>query len=282
MLYKKNGLLKALLKLFGRFRGAKRHVRQNPIFHVFFPHFYSFANLSYLVSAYFIEYDLIIFLLGIPSHKILFYNGSVINFNFFSPEVMPCVLVHVCLSALVGVRICAFAYACMRVPVCVYARSYMRVCAFAYVCVLYAFVRMCACVCMQALAYMRAWAKLAIIDQKCRGTYGYSLVCHFMHGLFAITCVLSEREREPLPEVSMIVHSTRSASFPGVKLTICIEAAIVRALCSYPWFCPVPSSLRIWTRQLLKLSLDRFSIKQGANEPSSSVSLCQIKPQNLQ
>ena len=63
MLYKKNGLLKALLKLFGRFRGAKRHVRQNPIFHVFFPHFYSFANLSYLVSAYFIEYDLIIFLL---------------------------------------------------------------------------------------------------------------------------------------------------------------------------------------------------------------------------
>ena len=50
MLYKKNGLLNTLLKLFARFRGAKRHVRQNSIFYVFFSHFYSFANFSYLVS----------------------------------------------------------------------------------------------------------------------------------------------------------------------------------------------------------------------------------------
>ena len=72
MLYKKNRLLNTFLKLFGRFRGAKRHVRQNPIFYVFFSHFYGFANFSYLVSAYFIKYDLIIYLLGIPSDKILF------------------------------------------------------------------------------------------------------------------------------------------------------------------------------------------------------------------
>ena len=72
MLYKKNGLLNTLLKLFGRYRGAKRHERQNPIFYVFSLIFYAFANFSYLVSANLIEYDLIIYLLGIPSDKILF------------------------------------------------------------------------------------------------------------------------------------------------------------------------------------------------------------------
>ena len=72
MLYKKNGLLNTLLKLFGRYRGAKRHERQNPIFYVFSLIFYGFANFSYLVSANLIEYDLIIYLLGIPSDKILF------------------------------------------------------------------------------------------------------------------------------------------------------------------------------------------------------------------
>ena len=74
MLYKKNGLLNTLRKLFGRYRGAKRHERQNPIFYVFSLIFYAFANFSYLVSANLIEYDLIIYLLGIPSDKILFWG----------------------------------------------------------------------------------------------------------------------------------------------------------------------------------------------------------------
>ena len=46
MLYKKNGLLNTLLKLFGRFRGAKRHVRQN---HDFLPFFLKIRIISTMI-----------------------------------------------------------------------------------------------------------------------------------------------------------------------------------------------------------------------------------------
>ena len=48
-------------------RASKSHILR------FFSHFYGFANYTYLVSAYFIKYYLIIYLLGIPFDKILFW-----------------------------------------------------------------------------------------------------------------------------------------------------------------------------------------------------------------